>query len=80
MGIFSEVNADYNAQKLESIILEVINHENDVNSKWENQKEIILNFIEDEIVQWYYDECADAFRKPNKKILELFPIKFRDEK
>ena len=55
MGMFSEANAKGNAERLERIILDAIH-----NPYWENERDIIYDFVRKHIVPLYYDECAET--------------------
>ncbi len=64
MGMFSELNAADNAERLEKILLEAIKSEND------NIKE----FVKKHLYQWYNWECCESFGiiKANPEIEKEF--------
>jgi len=72
MGMFSELNAEATARKLEGIILKAMN-----DPHWGDVRSAVKGFVKEELVEWYYWECGDTYGlcKPNPKILEAFPPK-----
>ena len=65
MGIFSEANAESNAKKIEKIIL---------NSIQNNSPDIIIDFIKDNLLDWYYEECGETWGSysPSEQIINYF--------
>jgi hypothetical protein len=61
MGMFSEINADANAEQLEKVLLDAMK-ENDT----------IKAFAKKHLYRWYLSECSEAFRKPNYEIIDEF--------
>lgn len=70
MGMFSEANAEATAQKLEGIILKAMN-----DPRWGDVRSAISGFAKEELVEWYYYECGDAFIIANPEILKRYPPK-----
>ena len=72
MSIISEGIAEQTANKLERIILTAIN-----NRKYGDHRSSVRDFVNNELVEWYYSECDETFgmSKPNPEILKMFPRK-----
>lgn len=70
MNMFSEINAEQTAIKLEKIILSAMK-----GGRWGSVRSAVRGFVKEELVEWYYDECGDTWGgyKPNPKILKAFP-------
>ena len=63
MGMIGEANAYYNAIKIESIILNAI--DNNCN---------VEDFVKKELFDWYLSECEEAFMTPNTEIIKRFKL------
>ena len=63
MGMIGEANAYYNAIKIESIILNAI--DNNCN---------VEDFVKKELFDWYLSECEEAFMPPNTEIIKRFKL------
>ncbi len=74
MGMFSEINAEGNARKLEGIILKAMN-----DPHWGDVRSAVRGFVKEELVEWYYYECGDTWGSyhPNPEILKMFPPKIK---
>lgn len=72
MGMFSEASAKSNAERLEQIILDAIHNPN-----WENEKDIIYDFVETHLVPLYYSECEETYgwHIIHPAIIHEFPMK-----
>lgn len=72
MGMFSEADAEANAQHLEKIILKAMN-----DSCYGDDRSAVKGFVKEELVEWYYWECGETWGSyhPNPEILKAFPPK-----
>jgi len=72
MNMISEINAEVTAKKLEKIILSAMK-----GGRWGNIRSAVRGFAQEELVEWYYEECGETWGsyKPNEKILKSFPPK-----
>ena len=61
MGMFSEMNAQRNAKKLEGILLNAMDCDDE-----------IKKFVTNNLYEWYLYECSDAFCKANPVIKEFY--------
>jgi len=63
--MFSEINAEGNAKRLEAILLRVI----------EGNHPRIMEFAKKNLYEWYLSECSEAFMSSSEKIVETFKDK-----
>ena len=70
--MISEINAEATAKKLEKIILSAMK-----GGRWGNIRSAVRGFAQEELVEWYYEECGETWGsyKPNEYILKAFPPK-----
>lgn len=72
MGIIGEALAAATAKKLEKIILSAMK-----GGCWGSVRSAVRGFVNEELVEWYYDECGESYglHEPNEQILKTFPPK-----
>ena len=70
--MFSEIAAEATARTLEKIILKAIK-----DPRLGDFSDSIRNFVNEELVEWYYLECSNTWGSyhPNPEILKAFPPK-----
>jgi len=70
MSIIGEHRAAATAIGLEEIILRAIE-----DPRWGDVRSAVMGFVKEEMVDWYYFQCADSYgiHFPHPKILEKFP-------
>lgn len=72
MGMFSEANAEFNAKKLEGIILNLIK-----GSDWGDVRSAARGIAKKELYSWYLEECGETWgsHQPHPEIVEAFKDK-----
>lgn len=72
MSIIGEHRSADTAAKLEEKILKAMN-----DPRWNHWLSKVNNFVEEELIEWYYEECADSYgmHSVNPEILKMFPRK-----
>ena len=67
MGMFSELNASANAERLEKIILDLMKGD-----RWKDCRSAARGVAKEKLYSWYLSECAEAFETPNPEIVKEF--------
>lgn len=76
MNMFSEINSEQTAKRLEKIILSAMK-----GGQWGSIRSAVRGFAKEELVEWYYEECGETWGsyEVNPEILKAFPPK-KDKK
>lgn len=72
MNMISEINSEATAKMLEKIILSAMK-----GGCWGSVRSAVREFVKEELVDWYYEECGETWGSynPNQYILKAFPPK-----